>query len=275
MRPPIIAIAILFALSGCETAQERMMKAMEKQIHETIQTDWHGSIPLDGLVEASELCQQYSDLEGCGTVQAQLQDIAVAFAICRTDERSGLCQAVVHVIGKHPIASILPKAVAIQLPDTPFYWNLPTTILEAQAGNFEYRKEVASRWWEIWRTLTLSCIALLFMAVTGWFGWSKWYEAKQKRATLLAIQRAERIEQEIIRRAQEEQARADAERKAKLAHETHIAEQQHLAAVKLAKQQAAEAAAKLAGEKAGAALLLKAIFTPSKPKRRKNATSSQ
>jgi hypothetical protein len=149
MRLNIIVISSLLALSGCETDQEQLMKAMEKQICSTIHKDWRAGIPLDDLVDAHNQCRRLPEVNGCDTVQEQMQDIAITLSSCRADPRSALCQAVVHVIGKHPIVSILPKADAPQLPDTPFYWNLPTAALEAQAGNFEYREEAASWWWRL------------------------------------------------------------------------------------------------------------------------------
>ena len=269
MRTSLVALVwlLVFILAGCETGRERMIKLMEKQIQETVEIDWHSGIPLDGLVDAGKMCKEHPDLEDCDTVQAQLLDIAITLDSCRQNQRSRLCQAVVEIIGTHPISSTLPKAKAIQLPDTPFYWSLPTAVLEAQAGNFGYREEVASWWWESWRTIILSCFALLSAGYASWFGWSIWRKAKQKRARLLAIRRAERIEQEKIRLAQQEQARIEAERQAKQEREAAIAERKYLEAKKAAEQQAADAAAKLIAEQAEAALLLKAVFNSPKTKR--------
>lgn len=275
MRLIISALTILLALSGCESNQERMTKTMEKQIRSTIEVNWHGGIPLGGLVDANKMCQEHHRLRGCDTVQEQLQDIAITLSSCRADQRSTLCKTVVDIIGKHSITTLLPQADAVQLPNTPFYWKLPTFVLEAQTDNFEYREEVASWWLKTWRTTILSCFALFVGVITAWFGWSTWRKAKQKRTALLARQRAERVEEERIRRIQTEQARAEAEHQAKLERETAIAEQKRLAAKKTAERQAAEAAAKLAAEQAEAALLLKAAFAPAKPKRRKNAPSSK
>lgn len=271
MRLLIIAIAI--ALSACDSDQERQIKAMEKQIRMVIQSDWHAGIPLNGLTHADKLCKENPSLHGCNTVRAQLDDIAITLASCEADQRSDLCRAMVRAIGKHFISSLLSKAQAARLPHMPFYWNLPTTALEAQAANFEYRREAASWWWETWRTIILSCIALFTMGFAVWFLWTSWAEARKKHAEIISFQRAEEIKQEGARRIQQGKVRIEAQRKARLASDAAIAEQARITAEEMAKQQAAEAAARLAAEQTEASLLLKAAFVPAKGKRRKDASS--
>ena len=273
MLKSFITISILLALTGCETAQERMEKAMETQIQQTIQDDWHDGIPLDGLFEANNSCTNHPALKGCNTVKEQLQDIAVTLASCRTDQRSLLCKAVVDVIGGHHIVSILPKANAVELPENPFYWRLPTEALQAQAGNFAYRKEVASWWWESWRAIILSCSAMLALTYAVFLWWKKRETAKRRHAAKLAHKKAERLEMERKSREQAEQAQAEAERQAQILREAERVEQERIAEELAEKQKAAEAAAKLAAEKTEAESLLKAAFASPKEKRRKNAPS--
>src|ERR1039458_7526078 len=158
-------------LSACESQHDREIKEMESRIDATIQKDWRDGIPLDSLVEAGKLCREHANLQGCDAAENQKTDIAVSLASCRADERSRLCQAVVRVIGKHPIVAMLPKANALQLPDTPWYWNMPTAMLEAQAWNYGYRKETAIRWWNRWRIPLLSCAALLSLTYGAWVWW--------------------------------------------------------------------------------------------------------
>lgn len=269
----MIALACLFVLSGCESDQERMMKRMEKQIQSTIEMDWHRGVPLDDLVNTDKICRTIPNLNGCDTVQSQMLDIAETYASCQKFPNSRLCKAVVKTLFTHPITPLLPQAGAVELPDNPFYWNLPTSLLETQADNFGYRKEVASWWWKSWGTTILSCLALFAAGYASWYGWSKWIQKKQIHARLLAIQRTERDERERILRTQQEQARMQAKHKAKLAHEAAIVEQNRIAAVREAERQREEATAKLAAEQAEAALLLKAAF--SQTKRRKHAPSSK
>jgi C4-dicarboxylate-specific signal transduction histidine kinase len=255
-------------LSACESQHDREIKEMESRISATIQTDWRDGIPLDSLVEAGKMCREHANLQGCDVVENQMTDIAVSLASCLADERSRLCQTVVRVISKHPVSAMLPKANALQLPDTPWYWNMPTAMLEAQAWNYGYRKETAIRWWDRWRILLLSCAALLSLTYGARVWWLRRKKAIQERAFEVDSQRAADAEWEKIRRNHEEQARVDGERLTKLARDAGIAEQRRQAAEKHAEQQATQAAAKLAAEQAESAMLLSAAFKPtSKPKR--------
>jgi len=286
MRLTTIAIAALLSLSACDSDHEKMIKAKEKFIQETIQEDWRSGIPLDALAKARQFCIATATLRGCEVVQQQMEDISASLATCRIDQHSTLCKVVVRAISKHPIVTLLPNAEAQKLPNNPWYWNLPTAALEAHASNFEYRRESASWWWQAWGSYILSCIALLFMVYGGWFWWSENEKEKQQRAAALACQREALIAQEKARRLREEQMRAETEMLAELERQAAIkeqerikaealAEQVRLTAAWLAEQQAAEKAAKEAEEQNEAARLLEIEFTPSKPKRRKNAPSSK
>lgn len=263
-----------------------MIKAKEKFIQETIQEDWRSGIPLDALAKARQLCITTPTLRGCEVVQQQMEDISASLATCRIDQHSTLCQVAIRVIGKHPIADLLPAAEALILPDHPGYWKLPTAALDALSGRFEYRREAATWWWQSWGIYLLACIALLTMGYTGWVWWSEKEKGKQQRAAAIECQRIAHIEQKKARRLREEQMRAETERFAELERQAAIeeqerikaealAEQERLTAAWLAEQQAAEKAAQLAAEQAEAISLLNAAFTPSKPKRRKIAPSSK
>lgn len=266
MRLTILSIACLLVLSGCESDQERILKAKEKKIQETTQTDWHSGIPLDDLVDADKMCKEHPDLKYCDTLQAQMQDIAITLNSCRQNQRSRLCQAVVEIIGIHPISSTLPKVKAIQLPDTPFYWSLSTAVLEAQAGNFGYRKQAASWWWESWHTIILSCFALLGIANGVWVWLWNWKNKQRQRAASLARQYAARIEQQHMQEIRTKQARIEKEHQIEMALKKELAEQQRIASESHAKQQATDAAATLAAERAEAARLLSSVFSPTKTK---------
>lgn len=270
----LIAILIIAAVSasGCTSEYEREIKEAKSFLNETTQQDWGDGIPFDDLVSAAQFCKNHGDLQECGTVQYQLTDISISLSSCQADQRSTLCQAVVRVISKHPIASLLPKASALKLPDSPWYWNLPTTALEAHSSNLGYRIEAAFWWRDKWRAYILSCVALLIMAI-AWILWSEWNDARQQRANELTSRREALIEQKKSLRILDEQAHIKVERQTELERETAITEQQHLVAKQLAEQQAAEA--KLATEQAEAVSLLNAAFAPPKPKRRKRVPSSK
>ena len=255
-------------LSACESQHDREIKEMESRISATIQTDWRDGIPLDSLVEAGKLCREHADLQGCDAVENQMTDIAVSLASCLADERSSLCQTVVGVISKHPIVAMLPEAKPIVLPDAPWYWSLPTAMLEALANHFSYRMEAGIGWWNRWRIPLLSCAALLSLTYVAWVWWLRRKKAIQERAFEVDSQRAADAEWEKIRRVLDNEARAEIANRVKLAREAGIALQQKHTMEKLAQQQAAEAAAGLAAEQAESAMLLSAAFKPaSRPKR--------
>lgn len=267
MRPSIVAIACLLAFSGCDTDQERMAKAMEKQIQETIEIDWHGGIPLDRLLDAEKLCEKNPALHGCDGIQAQLKDIAITYFSCKEDSLSRLCQAVVKEIGSYPEFPLISDAEPKKLPHSPWYLSLPTTALEAQAGHFGYRKQVVSWWWDSWRTIILSCLALLFASYSAWKIYKIQQAENQKRQYLVAQQKAELAKQERIRKEQESRARAEAEHRARREREFAIAEQNKIAAEQAARMKADAVADKLAAEQAEAAELLNSVFKQSSSKR--------
>lgn len=282
MRTAIIAIFVLLFLCACDSDQERMTKIMERYIRETIRDDWRTGIPLDALIIVSNYCHQDPNLQGCDEAHHQMEDIATSYASCQADQRSKLCLALIRDIGAHPIFTLLPKSQALNLPAHPGYWELPTLALEALSSRFEYRREAATWWWQAWGSYILSCIALLAMSYGGWLWWSERKKEKQQRAAALARQREALIAQEKARRLREEKERAEAARLADLEREAAIDEQECIKAEALAEQarqaaeqQAAEKAAKEAEEQNEAARLLEIEFTPSKPKRRKNAPSSE
>lgn len=282
MRAAIITIFALITLSACDSDQERMIKAKEKYIRETIQTDWRNGIPLDALVNVHNMCQQYHDLRNCEIAQQQMDDLAASYASCYSDQRSKLCLALIRDIGAHPILTLLPKSQALKLSAHPGYWELPTLALEALSSRFEYRREAATWWWQAWGSYILSCIALLAMSYGGWFWRSGIKNGNQQRAAALARQREALIAQEKSRRLREEKERAETAELADLEREAVIEEQERIKSEALAEQerqaveqQAAAKAAKEAEEQNEAARLLEIEFAPSKPKRRKRVPSSK
>lgn len=267
VRPSIGALVCLLAITGCETDQERMVKTMEKQFQKTIHTDWSNGLPLDDMVQAVASCRKFPSIEGCDILRAQMQDIAISLASCTQDKRSKLCQAFVKVVGGNPIAGQFPPIRAQKLPETPFYWGMPTSSLDALASNYNYRNETFLWWWKEWNIPLLSCLALLFGGRIVQIIWQDRHNAQQRNKALLARQQAERVEQERIRQHQQAQARAEAYHRAKQEHEAAIAREIQFAEEQAAKQKAAEASARLAAEQAEATELLNAVFKPSDSKR--------
>lgn len=243
-----------------------MMQALERSIQNTIQRDWQDGIPLDDLVTASSSCRTYPSLQGCNMVKIQMDDIATTLSSCRADQRSTLCQAVVRIIEKHPIHLLLLPLAPIKLPDTPMYWELPTMALKAQSGNFEYRQETAAWFWESWRNTMLYCLALLGIANGVWVWLCHCKNKQRQRAASLARQYAARIEQQHMLEIRAKQAQIEKEHQIEMALKKELAEQQRIASESHAKQQATNAAATLAAERAEAARLLSSVFTPTKTK---------
>lgn len=267
MQRNALIIAALLILCGCESNQERMVKDYEKRIATTIHHDWRTGIPLDGLATVRGYCGQMPELKGCEDVQVQLEDISISLTSCQADQNSVLCRAFVSTVNKHPISSLLPKTYAVELPHTPFYWTMPTEALQAQEGNFGYRREAAYWWWRTWSSLLISCIALFFTIFTAWKIYTIQREKKKKRKYQVAQQKAALAKQERIRKDQVARARAEAEQRANQEREAAIADQSRISKEQAAKRMDDEAAARLAAERAEAASLLDSVFRSSNSKR--------
>jgi len=266
MRLIILTIAILLALVGCDSEQDRLTKAREEFIQSVIKANWRDGIPLDGLLAASKMCQQDPDLKGCRIVFDQIQDIANTLASCLEDQRSKQCQTMARVILAHPIASELPKSSALKLPDTPWFWSLPTKALDAQSHNFGYRTETILWWWQAWGPLLIS-LASLFLVIGVVINWySDLIDARKEQARTDARQYAERIEKEKLAKNLEEKRRIESDLQEKYERAIATAEKESIAAEMAAERQAADAAAKLALEQAEAKKLLQSALQKSKKK---------
>lgn len=269
MRLTVISLVVMLALCGCDSEHERMIKSMQKQINDTTRADWQrDGIPAYHLIDARNLCQQQYDLQGCDIVASQLNDISISLASCKEDLRSQLCKALVHDLGNKDFSS-LPGAAAIPLPNSPWYWSLPTYALESQSGKFDYRTEVAGWWWQTWSAIILSCSALFASAISAWQWFSYIEKNRRIQNDIKARQQSERIKQKQLQQAREEQMRRENELQVKAANGAAIAEQQRITSENLAKQKSAEAAARLAAEQAESAELLSYVFVHSKTRQRK------
>lgn len=249
------------------------IQELEAKIDATIRMDWSNGIPLDRINEAHQICLKDSSLIGCDTVDVQIRDITISLHSCLADERSQLCKSVVDVVGKHPIASILPKGHALQLPDSPFYWDMPTSALDALAGNFGYRNEASMWWWDRWCIPIISWVGLMsIVSITLFLFFRHKKSSEQHRMLEIARQRARDGDEERLRQRNEEDARIQAVHRAKVAHDANMLRTKQLAEKELSEQNAIRAAAKFAAEQAeraeAAALLSAAFKTISKSKRR-------
>jgi len=269
MRLIILNIAIVLALVGCDTEHERWKKAMEKDMQSVTNSDWRDDIPFDRLLAFSKICQQHPYLKDCQIIFDQIQDIANTLASCQEDQRSTLCQNMVRIILAHPIASALPKSSALKLPDTPWFWSLPTKALDAQSHKYGYRTETISWWWQAWGSHLLS-LAALFLVIGTVINWrSDLIDARKKQAQTNAREYAERIEKEKLAKKLEEKRRIESDLQEKYERAIATAEKESIAAEMAAERQAADAAAKLAQEQAEAQKLLQSALQKTKKSRRK------
>jgi hypothetical protein len=259
MRVIFLFIISIF-IFGCTSEEQKLS---EKFIKETTEINWDDGIPLDDLLYAINVCKAHSDYKGCNEVDEQVADISVSLKTCLVDQRSRLCQALVLVISKHPIYKSLPTSDAVVLPQTPFYWSLPTKALDAQASNFGYRSESISWWWgKCGIVIWLLTIFLLFA-----FGLYRYWIFRQKIQLEIALENqakiAHQLDQEklIAKQAQQarriEAVRVEAEKEVELAKQELIEEENRIA---LEEKLANEKAEKLAKEKADADALLNAVF---------------
>lgn len=256
----IFPLIFLLIMSSCTSDEQ---KSSEKFIKETIEIDWSSGIPLDDLHNAQSICQVHSDYKLCNEIDDQVTDVAVSLKSCSLDQRSRLCQALVLVISKHPIYKSLPTSDAVVLPQTPFYWSLPTKALDAQASSFGYRSESIIWWWGKWRIVIWLLTILLLFA----FGLYRYWIFRQKIQLEIALENqvkiAHQLDQEklIAKQAQQarriEAVRVEAEKEVELAKQELIEEENRIA---LEEKLANEKAEKLAKEKAEADALLQAVF---------------
>lgn len=285
LMPRLISILIVAvtALSGCTSEHEREINAARSEIRETIRTDWSDGIPIADLIHAGQLCKKFGPLQECDTVTDQLLDITISLASCKSDMRSTLCQKVVAYFEKSQFSYLMAVSKPVVLPETPFYWTMPTTMLEVLAARYEYRVEAASWWWERWYLPILSCIAASFLVYVALLAWTYWERHQEIQAERQADHEAILLEQRNARQASHARLRAEAKARAEAETQRCLAEQWRINAAKaeqelLAQQQAAEKAIqdKLALEQAEAQKLLNAAFSNiRKPKRRNHASSTE
>ena len=269
MRLPILAIASVFTLFGCDTDYEKQMQANEKKIQAIARIDWKTGIPFDQIADAKDYCNKNAGVKGCNLIHEQVKDISTTRSSCQIDQRTTLCKKIIGFLSQHKISALLPKADAIALPTNPVYWELPTVMLESLAGPGNYRTEVTVLWWSKWKYF-LIVSGVLFVAITGFLAW--WHHlatSKAALATLAAEKKAKQIAKERIRRQELEAARIEAEQQELLKSEAAAAEEQHIQAEQLKRQEAASAAARLAAEQSEAAYILEIAFKCATPKQKK------
>jgi len=282
LMPHLIGILIVAvtSLTGCTSEHEREVNEARTTIRKTIRTDWNNRIPVDELVHADQLCKKYDQLQECDLVADQLLDITVSLASCKNDMRSTLCQKLVTYFEKSPLAYLMTASKPIALPDSPFYWSMPTAMLEVLAARFEYRAEATRWWWEQWHLPILSCAAAILFVYGALLAWTHWERRKEIQANRQADHEAMLLKQEKARQAYHARMRAEAEARVNAESQQRLAEQERIMAAKaeqelLAQQLAVEKAIrdKLASEQAEIQQLLSTAFSNTKKSRRRKHDS--
>ena len=254
----ILILIGVFALNSVN--KHERIKALEANIDSILNLDWQNGIPFKKVIEGHNICLANPKLSGCDDIDGQIMDIATSFQSCAYDTRSRLCQGVYDAVIKDPINQILPKADALQLPDSPFYFNMPTKKLDALSGQFGYRAMVERWWWNEWRAPIFKSIALcvlifIFLIIVREIYMHRLSNIKTKIEADKLLADSQRADAEEIRA--EDIRRKRAENLANLARETLLAERRS------SELKAAQVAARLKlelAEQAKAALILDTIF---------------
>lgn len=274
----ISILVLINILSACSRQKSPDTQKAEQQVANVTNDDWAENFSLDDLSKAAEICTIDPDIFGCYKIGSHLKDVAISFASCADDQRSSLCQAVVHKIGTHLVYKSLPSATAITLPRTPFYLFLPTDLLDAQSQQFNYRDEAWSWFWARWRWSIIFAIILSIVTYLLWQYWER--EAQNKIANEAEQRRQKQIEtdkEEAERRQFEHEQKMKSE-KERIARQVKFDAQLRQAAADQAARAAHERAVWLANEKANIedilSVALKGITTP-KSERMKHGTSSK
>lgn len=257
----VLLFLVVALLAGCsETESEKAAKAA---IRAASQADFSQGVDVVALSESLALCRQ-SYRDGCGAVEAKAQAVADAVASCSGND-SALCRAVLNTASFRQFKG----GAAAPLPAHPFYLNIGNELLDAQASAFGYRGEMWSDWLARWRGWLLAALAGIVSLVAGWF-WINWREAEAEEQ---AQAEATRKAQEARQKAAQEFTKAEAARKAQEAAREASEAQERAEATRraeIAAQEAAEAKAKAEAEaravKEATAAALAAAFKKPKPK---------
>lgn len=215
----VLFILIISMTTSC-SPDDRVEK--EKFIKDIVESDWKQGIPFDGLLDSIKLCHKHSDYIGCEEIDLQLADISTSLKSCKVDQRSQLCKMTVVVINKHPISNVLPDTrEVVGLPSNPFYWDMPTNLLDAQADHFNYRAETFDWWWKKWRLTIINAILILIIFVSTLIVWKIIALNKQEELEKKSKKTAEAAEQKKIKiqiEEQEKQRKLQAEEEAQKAN---------------------------------------------------------
>lgn len=257
----LISLAcLLLFISSCKSNDQRIT---EKAIKKIISGNWAVAVPYDSLLTASRVCVQHPEFDGCDLVTSQIYDISLSYSSCLYDQRSKLCKIIIDEVRESRLYLYLPKTKILELPSTPFYWTLPTNLLNAKSSLSEYRDET---WLWLWDKVKYYVLASFLAALVAIFYFCfKFYmkNAQEKKENEIALEmdRQREIEKNQTRlheqMLREESRKQQAAKKAEEERQKIIEEEQRIA---LEAKVAYEKQVKIAKEKNEIDEMLKEIF---------------
>lgn len=259
MRFILLTFLLLF-ISSCKPINQRLSEADIKKV---VSDNWAAAVPYDGLLATSRVCLQHPDFDGCDLVISQIYDISLSYKSCLYDQRSKLCKVIIDEVRASRLYLYLPKTKTLELPSTPFYWTLPTRLLEAKSSPNEYRDEA---WNWLWYKVKYYVLAAVLAALVAIFYFCfKFYlknaQEKKENERALEMDRQREVEKHQMRlheqMLREESRKQQAAKKAEEERQKIMEEEQRIA---LEAKVAYEKQIKIAKEKNEIDAMLKEIF---------------
>lgn len=167
MRKILIIVLSCTFLAACGNNQR---DKVDEHIRDIVNNyDWSKGVPLYPMIDAYHECEKYPDISWCLKLHNQLIDISASYESCKLQSpQSMLCGVVVNKIKDNPIKSVLPTAEALSLPDNPFYFSLPTKLLEENASGNGYRSEMLDLWMQKYQLPLYKIIRGTMTALVLW-----------------------------------------------------------------------------------------------------------
>lgn len=257
----LVLLISLILLASCTSKEQ---KAKEERIQQILSIQWKdGIVPLDEIHEGYMICHPESEYKGCDSIFNLMSDIAVTYASCLKDQRSTSCKKIIADVITYKIFSTPPDVNEAILPSDPFYYRLPTRMLETYAERDSYRKEIAAQWLVNFKYELLFLVLLVLISIS-FYVWNIIRKVQHEKVEATDSEASEEIQSIVDAKAAEE-LRNKLETEAKMAE---IRKKQH--AEKLHLIELAEESEelerkrleleKIAKEKAEADKILAAIF---------------
>lgn len=159
----ILLCLLTFFICSCKPVEQRVT---EEFLYKTVNLSLENDVPYHDFLKAETICSKHPAYDNCELVTKKIHDISVSYTSCLYDQRSKLCKMIVDEIRNTSLYLMLPKTDALVLPSIPFYWSLPTDLLDAQSSRYEYRDETIG--W-LWEKLKYFVIATCMVFIVGVF----------------------------------------------------------------------------------------------------------